>query len=442
MAERAKYFFLTFLAILGAAPLFAQDKTLDSLLTRLRTANADTAKVDLLNTICAAYMRSEPLKGFEYASEAARLSGQLNYIRGLSESQYHLGLIAHNQGNYPKALEHHLRASVYAEKTGDPALQAEVLGGIAQVYYNQRDLEQAVAYNMKALEKAKKTGKQGLVANVLNNIANIYSDQENYREALKYHFFALEMRMGNKQGMAVSYNNISRIFVNQLRYDSALYYLTMANRLAIEAGHKNLTARTYSNLGAVYLALKQYNKAVEFASKALEASQKTSHKNLLKDAYLVLSQAYDSLGRYSSALEHYKNYIAVRDSMYNEENTKKTVQAEMNYQFAKQQAADSIKNAETLKQEGLKHEQEIKQQRLYTVGGIIGFMLMLVVAGVSFSAYRQKQKANRVISEQKELVEAKQKEILDSIHYAKRIQQSLLPSEKYVERKLKELKKN
>ncbi|HTL83008.1 MAG TPA: 7TM-DISM domain-containing protein [Bacteroidia bacterium] len=43
------------------------------------------------------------------------------------------------------------------------------------------------------------------------------------------------------------------------------------------------------------------------------------------------------------------------------------------------------------------------------------------------------------VEKQKEILEEKNKEILDSIHYAKRIQDSLLPSEKYIDRKLKEL---
>jgi len=38
------------------------------------------------------------------------------------------------------------------------------------------------------------------------------------------------------------------------------------------------------------------------------------------------------------------------------------------------------------------------------------------------------------------LGEEKNKDIVDSIHYAKRIQQSLMPTEKYLERNLKELK--
>ena len=45
------------------------------------------------------------------------------------------------------------------------------------------------------------------------------------------------------------------------------------------------------------------------------------------------------------------------------------------------------------------------------------------------------------IQEQKNLVEEKQKEILDSIHYAKRIQSALLPREKFIEKTLDDLKK-
>ncbi len=45
-----------------------------------------------------------------------------------------------------------------------------------------------------------------------------------------------------------------------------------------------------------------------------------------------------------------------------------------------------------------------------------------------------------LVEHQKHLVEEKQKEIMDSIRYAKRIQTSLLPSDKYLERTFKKLK--
>jgi len=61
--------------------------------------------------------------------------------------------------------------------------------------------------------------------------------------------------------------------------------------------------------------------------------------------------------------------------------------------------------------------------------------------------YRQKQKANLLLAKQRDeiqmqktLVEEQKRDIIDSIRYARRIQQSLLPTEKYIERVLKKLK--
>jgi hypothetical protein len=52
---------------------------------------------------------------------------------------------------------------------------------------------------------------------------------------------------------------------------------------------------------------------------------------------------------------------------------------------------------------------------------------------------KAKQKAEKQLSEQKKLVEMKQKEVLDSIHYAKRIQSALMPTERYIYEKIKHL---
>ncbi len=42
---------------------------------------------------------------------------------------------------------------------------------------------------------------------------------------------------------------------------------------------------------------------------------------------------------------------------------------------------------------------------------------------------------------QKQIIEEKNKNIIDSIEYAKRIQQSLLPTEKYIDKNIKRLHK-
>ncbi len=72
--------------------------------------------------------------------------------------------------------------------------------------------------------------------------------------------------------------------------------------------------------------------------------------------------------------------------------------------------------------------------------------MVFILAAFIFRSYRLKHKSNEIITEkkkeveiQKKLIEEKQKEILDSIHYAKRIQTALLTSEKYIERNLNKL---
>jgi len=52
---------------------------------------------------------------------------------------------------------------------------------------------------------------------------------------------------------------------------------------------------------------------------------------------------------------------------------------------------------------------------------------------------REIEKKNEIIEEQKRSVEEKQKEIIESIQYARRIQNSLLPREVYIEKKLRNL---
>jgi hypothetical protein len=51
------------------------------------------------------------------------------------------------------------------------------------------------------------------------------------------------------------------------------------------------------------------------------------------------------------------------------------------------------------------------------------------------------QQAKQTITEQKQMLDEKNKDILDSIRYAKRIQNSLLPSEQYLDKNFKRLKK-
>ena len=79
-----------------------------------------------------------------------------------------------------------------------------------------------------------------------------------------------------------------------------------------------------------------------------------------------------------------------------------------------------------------------EEEGLFRYFALIPFVLCVYLISEFIKA---KQKAEKQLFEQKKLIEEKQKEILDSIHYAKRIQKTLMPTDKYFEKETERLKK-
>lgn len=84
-------------------------------------------------------------------------------------------------------------------------------------------------------------------------------------------------------------------------------------------------------------------------------------------------------------------------------------------------------------------DSEKQKNKLYLMGGLIFSVLFLFILYFLVKNVRQKKvivEKHKEIQEQKKLVDEKQKDIIDSITYARRIQQSLLPTEKYIDKSL------
>lgn len=101
----------------------------------------------------------------------------------------------------------------------------------------------------------------------------------------------------------------------------------------------------------------------------------------------------------------------------------------------KNQKAENQKNAEKIKlisQEKEFHEIESKKNR--QIKNLISFVLVLVIIIAIFSIVNliKNKRAKKIITEQKDLIEEKQKEILESISYAKYLQEAILPSHDFL----------
>src|SRR4051812_26815985 len=91
-----------------------------------------------------------------------------------------------------------------------------------------------------------------------------------------------------------------------------------------------------------------------------------------------------------------------------------------------------LPNCSRKKKEAISLAEQKKQKVIiYSVSAVL-----VLVIGFAFFVYRsflEKKRANIEIGQQKTIIEQKQKEIIDSIQYAKRIQVALLTPERYIE---------
>ncbi len=464
--------FFIFLFILSLLT-FSQQSKIDSLLNILTKDKEDTNKVIHLNKLSWKYIGIGSYdSALLYANHALTLVNSLPKSLGrswASSSNNAIGVAYFQEGNFPRSLDHYLKALKIDENLQDKNEMANVLVNIGILYKDQGDYSKALDYYFRALkidnellEQALLTrnvdeirkAKKGIAAD-LSNIGLAYYEQKNFSKALDYYFKSLKIdeESGNKNGMAIRLGNIGLVYDAKKDYTKALDYYSKALKLREELGDKSLIAITLSNIGSLYTVQSKYSDAYNYLYHALALDVSNGEQYGVKDDYEQLSKLYEKstallpdtvggkiLNREEMRLRsmyYYKRSIAIRDTIFSEENKKQLVRKEMNYEFDKKEAAQK---AEQEKKDTIA-AQEKRGQKIITYSISGGLFLVLLLALFIFRGYRQKQKANKelaeknfVIEEQKKLVEEKNKDITDSITYAKRIQDAILIPESEIKK--------
>jgi tetratricopeptide (TPR) repeat protein len=186
------------------------------------------------------------------------------------------------------------------------------------------------------------------------------------------------------------------------------------------------------------LAEKYLLRSIEIASNIGALSLEKIEQRNISDVYLMQKN-------YKKALEHYKKFVTIKDSLFSAEKSKELTRHEMNYEFEKKEASSK---AEQDKRDAVNKAEGRKQKAILALVCCV-LALVFIFAGFIFRSLRitRKQKAlieikSKETEAQRDIIEERNKEILDSIHYAKRIQVALMPTEKYIERVLERSNKS
>lgn len=386
-------------------------------------------------------------------NKSLKINTLLGDKNGMATTLINIGFIYSNQGDITNALDCFGRSLKLQEEMGDKKGIAISLNNIAFVYDSQGDIATELEYFEKSLKIREEIGDKYGIANSLNNIAHIYEGRNEKEKALDLYTRSLKIReeVGDKEGIAISLNNIGSICLDKGEITLALSYFERGLKSYQEIEDKKGISLAFVNIGGIYFSQKNYKKALELTQQAILIGKELGYPKTIQVAARQLNLIYKATGNYKAALESYELFIQMRDTLSNEATRKSSVKKQFQIEYERKAIADSVrtlaeKNAAAIKLEAT--EAKLKQEKTQRVALYGGLGLVIVFAGFMYNRFKVTQRQKNVIEMKEEetqlqklLVEEKQKAILDSIHYAKRIQRALLANETYVTKTLNRLKK-
>jgi tetratricopeptide (TPR) repeat protein len=384
-------------------------------------------------------------KALEYFNKSIDIGQMTGDKKNLAYSYHNIGAIHYQLGNIPKALDYYNRSLRLHESIGERIGAGICLTSIAFLYLSLDEDDNALLNFQKSLKICDELG--DLEGQGSNNdyIGVIYGHKGKWEEALAYHQKAISIseKMGHKAGLAISYHNISIAYKGLGNNKKALESLLKSLELHASLGNRSGTSSTLYSIGQIYFSQKDHARSVDYGKKAFETAVRLGFPRNISDAADLLYKNYKVLNDAKEAYKYYEIYIRMNDSLSNAENKKVAIRNQLKYEYETKAATDSILHAKEneVRNEIMARkasELRAEQNRQYFLYGGIG--LFVLCSGFLYNRFRFTQKQKNVIEVQKKVVEEKQLEVLDSIHYAKRIQSALMTNEKYIDRNLEKLK--
>lgn len=408
------------------------------------------------------YQIADYKKSIEYYTREIQIKESLNYPKGLAIAYYNFGNTFTSIGSYQQALEQYQRALKIFEEIEFSEGIANACNGIGMVYENlsQSDLatkenetnyNKSLDYYQRALTLFKQMSLRDAEGRSTQNIANVYSRLatnkfvEQFGEQWEDSLYKIKQR------------DILGAFSNSLEY------YNQAIKILTETNNESEIAKVNINLGSTYSWARDWAKADSYISKGLQLARKNNlqyeitaalyalgesqfrQRNLasaeanfiecaklsselglkatLRFSYQKLSELYEQKDNTATAFFYYKMATKIKDELFSEKSQKIITEMQTKYETEKKEQENKL-----LKNEAELQESIIQRQKLMIIGAIVGAILILMVALLMFKMFRDKQKANQILEEKNELITKQKQEITDSIKYASRIQNAVLPS--------------
>jgi two-component system, NtrC family, sensor kinase len=302
------------------------------------------------------------------------------------------------ESNYPMAL-------LYLQKTlkisegikGGEIHEAYAYVNMAIIYALMNKPANAEQTYLKAIALGKKNELRDVELYAYSNLSSLYIDEKQWDKVYEFAMKAVVLgeQMGDQGIWASSLSRAATALANKGKFDSALIFSDKAIIIADSSGQSLNIFQAYSAKGEILKMQGKWKDAIEFYEKSFSAVKDGDiYTPDYGERYKELSECYEKTGNYPKALEAFKQAALIEDSVRSKDNIQKSTELTMNYEFDKKQ---QLQQAEQKSRDAV---QKTKQVTL-----TFALVLMLALAIVAFAGFKNKQKANQLLRQQKEETE-------------------------------------
>ena len=325
------------------------------------------------------------------------------------------------QENYPEALELARKALNLKEQA---KLNPKEIGNsylsIGNIYFSLDDVPAAKEYYQKALENYKKANDPSSVAAVENNIGLILIEEGENEASIPYFKSALAYNdsVGLNVNTASNHLNLGIAYFKMKAYEPSNSHLKQALTLYRELGDVGYLATTLNYLGDLNKEIGNSSQALIYYEEGLASATSIDERQYMMDSYEKMSLLFSDLGNYKRAYELQKDWIQLKDTLFQEEK----LEALANAQTAFETERKSIR-IDQLETEKIIQNRSARRLTIALI--IAGVLALLALYG-----FYLRNKANAALVVQHQATKSVLKEKEELLEHLQNTQQQLVQSEK------------
>ncbi len=372
-------------------------------------------------------------------SNAKKLKNDILII----DAQLLIGYSYEAEAKYKDALTHFLLATDLSKKIQNKQKLAQCYTAMGVVYWYQGFYDKAEEYYKKNIVLCKQLNDLYGMAASYGNLAIIFDEKNDLQSALLYYQKALEIFDAGKKPRqrAACLDNMSLIYKQQKEFKYALLSNNESYKIRESLQDTIGMLASMNNLGSIFIAQGKYQDAITLSEKVFAMASRLGSKQDIKAACMNLRDAYEAKLDYKNANLILNKLMSLNDSIRNVESASEM--AELETKFKTKEKETELHEAKLREKLTEKENEEALQKKNFfiIVLSCIGLMI-LVVAFLLLKRFKEKKviaeefsKKNQEIEIQKSVIDKafhqlseKNKDITDSIKYAKRIQKAIFPT--------------